>query len=831
MRKGILVAIFLVLALVFSWEPLLRLIFAYQVGSEIQAKELHFDWQLQPLHLFVRLEEPLVTRKGLAALLSLGREYSVTVDNGVLQWPDGTRLPFTLQDQRLEMEGISVLWGKKVQEAVFQEAEVPGIGVLSGAVSYEKGALNGDLTFDGWNVHFSDSTALLTRGETTCQIQALGQKKRRWEAVEVNCKGIDKETFTSLAHFLPRLEEFELEEGHLDAHLTKRKSRWQVHKLAGQGVQLHHKPTDLTVAADDLMGSFHWKRELLDADFALTGGIVKKGAECLLYGVEADGHAAQLEGGVALVGSCGGATYECRYGDQKIDLEVRLEPKMVAMGDLQVEIPPGTHAVYSYDLVNKTHTGYVPIRGMKLYDKKQRVLLTDIQGELFLKKDRLRGKNFQAKGRGAALEQLQFQLKAGGLQDLKGILALQGLQPLPFYSEKIAFCREGIDYTLTVADHLHVAGVANLRESNTQFTLDLADRSLAGNISWKNGLRGHFEGENAVVDVVKQGRRWVVEDLTVGSVSLSAELERQSGKWEVPFLGVRQEGELLAGLEGTFDEKERVFTGRVRLLDIGLDGFSVDAVTISAANSNLELRATCHLHEIPLTLALFTPSLDFQQGEIHLSDAECDLSPLVIKWEEGNVIKSVRGACAGIAADLEREEEHLVGKVRVEGSPLLSKKIKKKVGDSFSMEGAFGFFKEAGRWKVDIPHVAVVQHDQTKKYRVVQAEIQNVIGDLFHPDSWTGEGTLHLTKPLSGKIHYTLADGQIVLQQLKKVRKKQLGQLVLSKALPSTIDFSGNLNLHLRLKHAPLLYKLAEWIPWHVRGTLSAPKINWGQAP
>lgn len=79
--------------------------------------------------------------------------------------------------------------------------------------------------------------------------------------------------------------------------------------------------------------------------------------------------------------------------------------------------------------------------------------------------------------------------------------------------------------------------------------------------------------------------------------------------------------------------------------------------------------------------------------------------------------------------------------------------------------------------------------------------------------------------PTSGKILYHLNDGKIYFDRFKDFYSHdRLSKFYISSSNdPSTLDWNGNLNLHIKMKQYNLVFKLAELFTMHVGGNLNAP--------
>lgn len=83
---------------------------------------------------------------------------------------------------------------------------------------------------------------------------------------------------------------------------------------------------------------------------------------------------------------------------------------------------------------------------------------------------------------------------------------------------------------------------------------------------------------------------------------------------------------------------------------------------------------------------------------------------------------------------------------------------------------------------------------------------------------------LSILTPVSGNVFFEIKDNKIVLTKLKDVySEEKLSKFNLAKSEASYVDFDGNLNLQLRMRHYSLFFKLAELFTFQVTGTVQKP--------
>ncbi|MBA3239337.1 MAG: hypothetical protein H0T62_13480 [Parachlamydiaceae bacterium] len=91
---------------------------------------------------------------------------------------------------------------------------------------------------------------------------------------------------------------------------------------------------------------------------------------------------------------------------------------------------------------------------------------------------------------------------------------------------------------------------------------------------------------------------------------------------------------------------------------------------------------------------------------------------------------------------------------------------------------------------------------------------------------------LSILTPLSGNVFFEILDDKIILTKLKDVYSDgKLSKFNLSSSNSSYIDFNGNLNLQMRMKHYSLFFKLAELFTFNVTGTLQKPIYSFKKQP
>jgi len=100
---------------------------------------------------------------------------------------------------------------------------------------------------------------------------------------------------------------------------------------------------------------------------------------------------------------------------------------------------------------------------------------------------------------------------------------------------------------------------------------------------------------------------------------------------------------------------------------------------------------------------------------------------------------------------------------------------------------------------------------------------------LFLPSEISARIGLDFTTlvPAQGKVIYELNDQKVVIKELQQMYSDAKRSLFyLAKGMPSYVDFSGNLNIQMRMKQSGLLMKLTEFFTLNVRGNLKKPTFS-----
>ncbi len=189
---------------------------------------------------------------------------------------------------------------------------------------------------------------------------------------------------------------------------------------------------------------------------------------------------------------------------------------------------------------------------------------------------------------------------------------------------------------------------------------------------------------------------------------------------------------------------------------------------------------------------------------------------------------------------------------------------------SFSIEKADIFQMSDGRWRLDVPFIAInnlrpsLLQDVTSSEKmpvrpllVRRLEIEHLQGDCSNIESIRGTGKLlfinppkknlqntilaipaeiltmigldlTVLNPVSGTIMYDIRDGKVYLSKFKDVYSEgKLSKFNLSNVgHPSYVDFDGNLHVQIRMKQHNLFFKLAELFTVNIGGTLLKPTYS-----
>lgn len=81
--------------------------------------------------------------------------------------------------------------------------------------------------------------------------------------------------------------------------------------------------------------------------------------------------------------------------------------------------------------------------------------------------------------------------------------------------------------------------------------------------------------------------------------------------------------------------------------------------------------------------------------------------------------------------------------------------------------------------------------------------------------------------PVKGDVDFEIKEEKIFLNEFKNMHSEaKRSSFFLADTLPSTIDFNGNLNIFVKMKHHNLLMKLAEFFTLSIKGTVRRPSYT-----
>lgn len=179
-------------------------------------------------------------------------------------------------------------------------------------------------------------------------------------------------------------------------------------------------------------------------------------------------------------------------------------------------------------------------------------------------------------------------------------------------------------------------------------------------------------------------------------------------------------------------------------------------------------------------------------------------------------------------------------------------------------------FKSQQEWQISMPLLTVSQFHPGRLRRaesssemsesafvIRKMELENFSGNLFEPESIQAKGSVlchnplteespstawnipketlnqfglnsAVLSPIGGVVQFRIEQGKIYLTKLKDMYSiGHLSKFYLPKnpSRPSYIDFDGNLNIQMRMKHFGLLFKFADLFTLNIKGTLAKPRF------
>lgn len=100
---------------------------------------------------------------------------------------------------------------------------------------------------------------------------------------------------------------------------------------------------------------------------------------------------------------------------------------------------------------------------------------------------------------------------------------------------------------------------------------------------------------------------------------------------------------------------------------------------------------------------------------------------------------------------------------------------------------------------------------------------------LYLPNEITARLGLDFSNfvPVKGDVEFEIKEAKIFLNKFKNMHSEaKRSSFFLADQLPSTIDFHGNLNIFVKMKHHNLLMKLAEFFTLAIKGTVKSPSYT-----
>ncbi|SCA62866.1 hypothetical protein SCG7086_AE_00320 [Chlamydiales bacterium SCGC AG-110-P3] len=187
-------------------------------------------------------------------------------------------------------------------------------------------------------------------------------------------------------------------------------------------------------------------------------------------------------------------------------------------------------------------------------------------------------------------------------------------------------------------------------------------------------------------------------------------------------------------------------------------------------------------------------------------------------------------------------------------------------GGSVSVEEVVCVANGEGRWFVSIPKISIkdfhpsslhylgkVRGDGSSSLMIKQIEVADLIGDLSDTRSFRGSGHLDfinpsrrsvqntlfaipadiisrigldfdVLNPVTGTIIFSINDGKVRFDQFKDIYSEgRVSRFYLPKGYESYMDFSGGLNVKVKMKQYNLIFKIAELFTVTVQGDIGKP--------
>lgn len=336
--------------------------------------------------------------------------------------------------------------------------------------------------------------------------------------------------------------------------------------------------------------------------------------------------------------------------------------------------------------------------------------------------------------------------------------------------------------------------------------------------------------------------------------------------------------------------------------------YVLSPLVLSASPDELQLQTETEHLGVPLRIDLQTLGATSRAGTLLLAELGLPIyPPLLIQWElkrgVGFVPKAASGTLFGLTFDLQSDTPvddviRATGDVDVNFRGL-RRLLPQAVADQIEAWGLRDGYRLSGRWqfsgllpqwvdfqgelvcdscigKANIGEIWLVGGQQRWQFtvenvvmqdvdlsalvsemdgvRVSQANIASLSGQLEHPESFQGSGSLQFERdkkghapfaagkdlvailgvapelmvPVSGSLDWTVADRKVELTRLHDVySERKLFKFSLPKAAPpATIDFDGNLLMQIRVKPARGLLKLSDKFTLDIEGPWHSPRMT-----
>lgn len=462
---------------------------------------------------------------------------------------------------------------------------------------------------------------------------------------------------------------------------------------------------------------------------------------------------------------------------------------------------------------------------------------------------------------------IDFNKDLSRLQEISPIEGSLTLTP-SFHIDRF---RMGFDLSLAkIASELkHFAKTSGILREISKETLPLIDRSsgtLGVELSYdqRSGpFRLNMKGNHLQIgsqsireflfDLKKQGNFWSIDRLQFDDLSIAADMIKEDRKWVFNFLGIRLGSSLLMGLKGEYLTDKRTFAGSLNLPEIA-------GVKQSVHDRN------------PIWFSLEASDTSSFSGKLMLSDNQggfsCSGQWALDKEENRFPAFTFEGKMTGNnAAFCGYEVEFLQADCRYGHGNLCFRDFNIQDPSGFAQINRADIVRnDEGKWKLSIEDCEIRDWRPSLLRSVEKGEafcknpvsintlkFNKIVGILSDPSTFIGNGELRfnygneehssfavpqesfdrtsgdpsLPVPTSGIVYFTVRAGKFFPTKFKDVfSDKRLSRFHLAgKPFTSYMDFNGNLNLNIRVKHN-VLYKMTDLFTFTVTGTLDKPRYT-----